>query len=125
MAKVNITEAAKLAGITRQYLHKKYINTGKITVEKDEEGKNPQIDTAEIARVFGKISDNSNDSNSYRQTTPENDSKNTALQAENQLLRELLKAKEDHISDLQQSLRLLEHKAAPEPSKKRRWWQFS
>lgn len=124
MPKVNISEAARLAGITRQYLHKKYIKTGTITVEKDYAG-NPQIDTTEILRVFGKLHDASGDSNqsvnSYHEMTAINDSKNTALQAEIQVLREQLNAaverekwmqgKVDQLADqLASTTRLLEHK---------------
>lgn len=90
MPKVNITEAAKLAGITRQYLHKKYIKTGTITVEKDNAG-HPLIDTSEIMRVFGNLKDDSKQvTQSYREITTENDGKTTALQMEIQLLREQL-----------------------------------
>ena len=124
MPKVNISEAAKLAGITRQYLHKKYIKTGTITVEKDHAG-NPQIDTTEILRVFGKLHGASGDSsqsvNSYHDITAINDSKNTALQTEIHVLREQLSAaaerekwmqgKVDQLADqLASTTRLLEHK---------------
>jgi regulator of replication initiation timing len=149
MPKVNITEAAKLAGITRQYLHTKYVKTGRITVEKDAEGKNPQIDTSEIMRVFGKMDVDkgivNNNSDSYHQMTLEKDSINNALQLETQLLREQLAAavnreaaaaerekwmqgKIDQLADqLSTTTRLLEHRppaAPPAPPKKQRWWQF-
>lgn len=143
MAKVNITEAAKLAGITRQYLHKKYISTGKISVEKDEQGKNPQIDTAEILRVFGKnVVDSNIDSesgNSHRQMTPENDSKIAFLEEKLRLLSEQLTAAQERekianerenrlmnqIDQFATTIRLLEHKPVHEPPKKKHWWSFS
>lgn len=94
MPKVNVSEAARLAGITRQYLHKKYIKPGIITVERDHAG-NPQIDTAEILRIFGKLQDtlgdSKHDSTTYREMTAINDSKNAALQTEVEALREALK----------------------------------
>lgn len=51
MAKLSISEAARQAGISRQYLYSKYINTGKITVSDDESG-NKYIDDSELLRVF-------------------------------------------------------------------------
>jgi predicted site-specific integrase-resolvase len=123
MAKVNITQAARLAGITRQYLHKKYIKAGLISVEVDHAG-NPQIDTSEIIRVFGELHDDSKQvSSRYHTVTGQNDSRNSALQAEIHGLRELLRAKDQHIADLQRSMRLLEDKTQAEASKKRWWWQ--
>jgi hypothetical protein len=136
MAKVSISEAARQAGITRQYFYKKYIDTGKISVEKDADGKNPQIDTAEFFRVFGKLLvDSQGETQILQVTTPENDSKNAALQTEVQLLREQLTAaledkkwlqgKVDQLTgQLDTTTRLLEHKPASEPPKKR-WWSFS
>jgi|GEM_PF-1483404 len=54
MAKVSISEAARLAGISRQHLYKRYINSGALSVEKD--GENPPvIDTSELIRVFGEL----------------------------------------------------------------------
>lgn len=53
MSKVSITQAAELAGISRSYLYKKYINTGIISIEVVDDKK--VIDTAEIIRVFGNI----------------------------------------------------------------------
>jgi hypothetical protein len=51
MARLSISEAARQAGISRQYLHKKYISSGKLSVNKDEQGK-PYVDSSELARVF-------------------------------------------------------------------------
>ena len=110
MAKVSISEAARLAGITRQYFYKKYINTGAISVDREKEDA-PTIDTAELFRVFGELQVGSaKDPKILQVADQEKDSKITALEAELRLTRELLKAREDHIADLQQSLRLLEHR---------------
>ena len=51
MARVSITQAAKLAGISRSNLYKSYIDKGLITVSKDDRNK-PCIDTSELLRVF-------------------------------------------------------------------------
>lgn len=49
--KINISEAAKLVGISRQHLHNKYIKQGLVPLHKDE-GKHPLIDTEELKAVF-------------------------------------------------------------------------
>ena len=53
MNKVSITQAAKLAGISRSYLYRKYINSGLISVETEDDKK--FIDISELIRVFGDI----------------------------------------------------------------------
>lgn len=106
MAKVSVSEAARIAKISRSYLYRKYITTGKISVEKDREDK-PVIDTSEIIRVFGD-----------RQLEVNKGYHPALLEAEVRLKDELLKAKDNHISDLQQTLRLLEQRAAAEPAAK-------
>ena len=138
MPEVGISEAARLAGISRSYLYRKYITPGVISIGKDTAG-NSVIDTAEIIRVFGRLQGDSEPATKSTQLdTPIKDSTNTALQAETQLLREQLIAaaerekwmqgKIDQLADqLATTTRLLEHRpsAAPlEPSKKRHWWQF-
>jgi hypothetical protein len=54
VAKVSISEAARLAGVSRQHLYKRFITPGALTVEKDGE-KPPVIDTSELLRVFGEL----------------------------------------------------------------------
>lgn len=99
MANVTITEAARLAGISRQYLYTRYIKTGDLSVKKDENDK-PYIDTAELLRVFnGRLpgpkeastEDAKDATSTFRKITVENDIKNAALQAEVEALREALK----------------------------------
>lgn len=125
MSKVSISEAARLAGITRQYFYKKYINSGVISVERDKEDK-PVIDTAEIFRVCGELKggDSKKETHILQETAAVNDSKIAGLEAQLRLKDELLKAKDNHIADLQQALKLLEHRPSPELPKKR-WWSFS
>lgn len=122
MAKVSISEAARLAGITRQYFYKKYINTGAISVDRGNEDA-PTVDTAELFRVFGELQVDSAKSTKILQVADsEKDNKIAALEAEVKLLRELskaqealFKAKDGHIADLQQALRLVEHQPAERP----------
>lgn len=54
MALISISEAAKRAGISRAHLYKQYINTGLISVNR-EDTSNPRIDTSELLRVFGSL----------------------------------------------------------------------
>lgn len=52
--RLNLTQAAKAAGITRRTLYN-HINQGKVTASRD--GKNnPVIDVSELIRVYGNVS---------------------------------------------------------------------
>lgn len=71
MALVSISKAAKLAGISRQWLYDEYMDKGTISVNRTNP-KRPKIDTAELMRVFGSLQDDSaNDDNSLHQLTQE------------------------------------------------------
>jgi len=59
MAKVTVTEAARLVGIARQHLYRAYITNGKISVDRDFNGR-PMIDTSELLRVFGELRETPN-----------------------------------------------------------------
>lgn len=109
MTKLSITEAAKQAGICRQYLYTKYIKPGKLSVHKDEQDK-PFIDSAELLRVFeGRLpgpkattpTDVSSQAVSQRSATPVNDSHNAELHAEVKILREQLHAAQVREKDIQ------------------------
>ena len=92
MAKVNISEAIKLSGVSRQSFYTKYLNGGIVSVEKDNFGKK-WIDTSELVRVFGNIGidtqDKTPDTFLRQVMTPESRSID-ALQTEVNLLREHL-----------------------------------
>ena len=49
--KVNISEAAKMAGITRATFYR-HIEAKGITIEKDTDS-NPKVDVSELVRVYG------------------------------------------------------------------------
>jgi len=140
MPKHSISEAAKLAGVSRSHFYKKYIRPGLISIEKDKDD-NPVIDTSEIMRVFGGIHGNTDDNVSkIQKDTLENGNKNTILQTEVELLREQLATAQERerltadrekwmqkqidqlTGQLADTTRLLEHKT-PKPPKKR-WWLF-
>ena len=131
MAKVSISEAARLAGIARSNLYTTYIKKGRISVSKDDQGKK-FIDTSELVRVFPDINLGQQDSlydleighdETLDLDNAEQLVRNAELEAENRLLREQLEdMKEQRTLDRDQikhlSMRLLEHQSL------RRWWQF-
>jgi predicted site-specific integrase-resolvase len=131
MAKVTVTEAAKLAGLGRQQLYRGYISTGKISVERDHQGR-PQIDTAEILRVFGEMKWTPEATQNGHNTNSERRHIDNELQT-------VVEAKDDVISELRERLReageregwlrqQLERAQAVLTNQsvtvKRRWWQF-
>lgn len=115
MAKVSISEAARLAGVSRQHLYRRYITPGLISIEKDEESA-PMIDTAELLRVFGDL-----------KMPGQGITEPAAAAAELEMLRrrlaemetQLSEAREReaqlwrHIGEITGTLRLLEHKGQP------------
>jgi hypothetical protein len=114
MPKHSVSEAARLAGVSRSHFYKKFIKTGLISVERDKEDK-PIIDTAEIMRVCGELKGKNTENVSGGQPdTHEIHSQNTALQTEIKLLREQLAAAADrekwYQDQLTSTTRLLEHK---------------
>ncbi len=132
MSKVNITQAAKLVGISRTTLYKTYIKTGQISVSKNHKG-HKQIDTSELLRVFGELKNeqvNNTDERSVEQyfthdvKQVEQLVRITELETENRLLKERMEdMKEQQQIDRAQikemNTKLLEHH---HPS--RIWWQF-
>lgn len=58
MNKISISEAARMAGISRTHLYKNFINKGKISVIRDDD--KVYIDVSELIRVFPecKLSEN-------------------------------------------------------------------
>ncbi|MCE5388816.1 MAG: hypothetical protein K0041_09605 [Acidithiobacillus sp.] len=128
MAKVSVTEAARLAGIGRQHLYRGYISTGKISVERDHLGK-PQIDTAEIIRVFGELKATEEETQKDHEETIDNffldnrirhyiEAKDETIAA----LRTQLEEAKDRESWLRSKLDALEQKLLTGPETKRRWW---
>lgn len=97
MAKVTVTEAAKLAGLGRQQLYRGYISTGKISVERDHQGR-PQIDTAEILRVFGEMKGTPEATENGHDEKEERRHSDSGLEA-------IIEAKNEVISELRERLR--------------------
>ncbi|EMJ9777258.1 DNA-binding protein [Morganella morganii] len=139
MALVSISEAARLTGKARSTLHK-YIKQGKLSTTTDQNTGNKSIETSELIRVFGKISnstttdsDGVTNVSKLQQETPNTtqslqiklqllEQENTHLKAEKELLSK-------NLDDIRQAMLLIESKlpatsepVAPAPTKKP--WQF-
>ncbi len=134
MAKVSITEAARLAGISRYQLYRGYINKGVLTVDKDTQGR-PLIDTSELLRVFGELTmagrdAHTVDSNVAHQVTRENGQEHTESCRELldscrlELSRALEREREAIAREkwLREKLDAMEQKLLTGPETKRRWW---
>ncbi|MDR7926549.1 hypothetical protein RIE95_06020 [Acidithiobacillus thiooxidans] len=131
MAKVNISEAARMSGKSRSHLYEKYINTGAITVESDRDGRKV-IDTSELLRVFGTLhfDDNKKDVHEITEVHAEDNDKDmivSALQSENEVLREYLRAKEEEViwlrDQVSKTTALLTHQEDNlRPTQTKRWW---
>ena len=145
---VSISEACKMAGVSRTNFYKNYIDNGKISISRDERNR-PKVDTSELLRVFGKI----------QGMTPENTAKNTqddrvkthqihttsdellariaTLETENRHLserlhetRETLQEAKDReawqrgqIEKLTNTIKLLEAPRTTKPATLKQWWK--
>lgn len=138
MALVSISEAARLTGKARSTLHK-YIKQGKLSTTTDQNTGNKSIETSELIRVFGKISNSSTtDSDSVTHVSKlQQETPNTtqSLQIKLQLLEQEnahLKAEKELLSknldDIRQAMLLIESKLPttpePVPAPAKRSWQF-
>ena len=131
MAKVSISEAARLAGVARSNFYTTYIKKGRISVSRDAQGRK-FIDTTELIRVFPDINIEHQDSTANDRVGQdvavslghtEQIIRNTELEIENKMLREQLKdIKDQRDFDRKQinnlSLKVIEYQS------RRFWWQF-
>lgn len=126
--KVNLTKAAELVGLSRPYFYMQYVKAGKVSTEKDGRGK-PVVDTSELLRVFGKLTQITNDAE--QKQTEENSDKTTVLEAElvaaREQIAELRKDKvwlQGKVDELTNVVKQIEHKPAvvPEPVPAQKWW---
>jgi len=138
MAKVSISEAARLAGISRPTIYK-LMNSGRLNFTSVvKAGRTVKsIDTSELIRVFGTIGNlpaaTDFTVNPEQEITQVNSPdlqdlqhKMELLQKENEGLKEAIASRDDHISSLRQAMLLLEHKQDTQQSSlpPMRWWQF-
>jgi hypothetical protein len=131
MALVNISEAARLAGISRSHLYRHYLKPGKLSLSKNELGQ-PVIETSELLRLFGTLHvDSRQATGGNTPTLPVNTPTEAILQERLQGLEQLLKAYQEELGNYRSReqdywerekafYRLLEDK----PPKKKRWWPF-
>jgi hypothetical protein len=125
MAEMTITAAAKLVGMSRQHMHRAYIQSGQLTVSRDANGR-PFVDSSELVRVFGsrvKLDDShvvAETVNGLRNATHENVTetailltKVTLLQQQCDELRHDKRRLEGQVDRLQT---LLEHRPTMEPT---------
>jgi hypothetical protein len=88
MNKLTVSQAAKLIGISRQHLYKKYINTGVLSTIKELD--KLLIEFSELLRIFPDISlDTLNDNNldnNLQFLTPKNDNFTSTLDSKNQII---------------------------------------
>lgn len=93
MSKVNLTQASKMARISRSTLYNKYIKTGLITVEVIDDKK--MIDVSELLRVFSTVQVDDQQIQSSTPDITENNQKDTSQDKIIKMLEDqLLEAKE-------------------------------
>lgn len=139
MAHVSISEAARLASVSRPTIYK-LLKSGELSYTSIvKHGKTIKvIDTAELIRVFGTIevvSDSKSDTVKFDGASTAVNSdflqslqhQVTLLQAENAGLKDAVNSRDEHISSLRQAMQLLEHKQSasdPQDVPAKSWWQF-
>ena len=117
MPNVNLTQAAKLAGISRVTLHA-HIKSGKLSTVIGDDGAK-QIDPAEIMRVYGTLA-HSKGNVSVQAEHPLHSTlqaENDALRIEAHLLRELLAERAEVVQALRSQIAMIEHKPAADPAR--------
>ena len=139
MARVSISEAARLARVSRPTIYK-ILKSGELSYTSVVKHGKPVkvIDTTELMRVFGTLSlDSERDSRVVKFDDRSTDVNSeflqdlqhqvALLQAENAGLKDAVNSRDEHISSLRQAMQLLEHKQSTTdqqhvPAKS--WWQF-
>ncbi|MDM4530599.1 MULTISPECIES: helix-turn-helix domain-containing protein [Klebsiella] len=136
MARVSISEAARLVKVSRPTIYK-MINSGKLSYTSVvKHGKDIKvIDTSELIRVFGSLDgiadtvkyDVKSDVDSTEVNTlglHDLQHKIALLEAENDGLKGAVKARDEHIDSLRQAMQLLEHKHEASSQVHSPWWKF-
>ena len=125
MAKVSISEAARLTGKSRTTLHK-LIKTGELSTCHGARNAR-MVDVSELIRVFGPLEHRA----SEQVTAQVSEQSDTGFSAQNEQiiaqlkqevehLKTLVSAKESHIDSLKQAMLLIEHTHAGDSP----WWKF-
>lgn len=110
MAKLNLTQAAKRVGVSRQTFYR-HIDKKRISVSKDEEGRKV-IDESELFRVYGDALqvDVKSDATPLHDVTPKKSKSDSGLQVKVAVLEERLSGKDDMIERLEREIRELKDK---------------
>lgn len=123
MAKVSISEAARLVGLSRQQLYRRHLGddvelSKRLSVERDEAGGAVYVDTSELLRVFKSLKIPGDQATAGPEPVLPVSTVNVDRSAEVELLREQLAAAADreewhrkHAGELAGGLRLLEDKS--------------
>lgn len=129
MALVNVSEAARLAGISRSHLYRHYLKQGKLSLSKNELGQSA-IETSELLRVFGTLQGNcSQTTGGDKSALPVNAPTEAILRERLEGIEQLLKAYQEELGNYrarEQSYlerekafyRLLENNTI-----KKKWWR--
>lgn len=139
MARVSISEAARLVSVSRPTIYK-LLKSGELSYTSVvKHGKSVKtIDTADLMRVFGAIevvSVGKSDTVKFDDMSTSVNSdilqslqyQLTLLQTENAGLKDAVNARDEHISSLRQAMQLLEHKQLPSEMPNPTaspWWKF-
>ena len=125
MAKVSISEAARLTGKSRTTLHR-LIKTGELSTCHGERNAR-MVDISELLRVFGSLNKPSPEQESLQVSgqsdtgvPAQNEQIIMQLRQEVEHLKTLVSAKDSHIDSLRQAMLLIEHKQTGDSP----WWKF-
>jgi hypothetical protein len=110
MALVSISEAARLVRKSRSTLYKTYIETGKLSVGQDSATGRPVVDTSELMRVFGVLytthaTGHATDTKTHNATHDATPNATPPRDMAIDLLRQLVKSKEDQLAQAKEQLR--------------------
>lgn len=125
MAKISISEAARLTGKSRTTLHR-LIKTGELSTCHG--ARNARlVDVSELIRVFGPIEHRPSEQfnaqvhgHSTTGVSTQSEQVIAQLRQEVEHLKTLVSAKDSHIDSLRQAIQLIEHKHTVDSS----WWKF-
>jgi len=129
MAKISISEAARLTGKSRTTLHR-FIKTGELSTCSGERNAK-MLDTSELLRVFGSFPGTPSEHvveqvAEQRVTVPQVDTEQVIapLKQEIEHLKNLIQAQESHIASLKQAMLLIEDRSERTVQPNSPWWKF-
>lgn len=125
MAKISISEAARLTGKSRTTLHR-LIKSGDLSTCHG--ARNARlVDVSELIRVFGPLEHRPSEQvtaqvpeHSDTGISPQNEQVIAQLRQEVEHLKTLVSAKDSHIDSLKQAMLLIEHRHTGDSP----WWKF-